>query len=256
MLAMVVLMLAGWGAGEISRAALHEPDLDAVRDLAAQRTVLLTAIAHTFSFIGSALVIGPLALVSCAALYCRGRRRPAVVIALSSGGGALIVNVDKLILGRPRPPVDHLVAASHSSFPSGHATVSASLCLALLILFLARQPARTAAIAAVTATLLLVVAIALSRVYIGVHYPTDVVGGMLLGATWSLLVGLSPRDSQRQPRAAVDTGTTSANRDRSGARGEPPHAGAAPRPGQGRAVAAPRGCGIPGGDVAGSPYDT
>ncbi len=139
----------------------------------------------------------------------------------------LIVNVDKVIVGRPRPPVDQLVAASHSSFPSGHATVSAAFGVALLVVFVARRPARTAAIASVTGTLLLVVWVALSRVYLGVHYPTDVVGGMLLGATWSLLVGLSPRDSELPPRATVDDETTSANRDRSAARREQPRTGAA-----------------------------
>lgn len=201
MLAMGVLLLAGWGAGEICRAALNTPDLNVVRDLAAQRTVVLTAIAHTLSVIGSAVVIGPLALVISIAFCCRGRGWPAVVIALSSGGGVLIVNVDKVIVGRPRPPVDQLVAARHSSFPSGHATVSAAF------------------------------GVALSRVYLGVHYPTDVVGGMLFGATCALLVGLSPRDSELPPRAAVDDETTSASRDRSAARGEPPRTGAALRPG-------------------------
>ncbi len=74
MLVMGVLLLAGWGAGEICRAALNTPDLNVVRELAAQRTMVLTAIAHMLSVIGSAVVIGPLTLVISIVFCCRGRR--------------------------------------------------------------------------------------------------------------------------------------------------------------------------------------
>ena len=127
--------------------------------------------------------------------------------------------------------VDQLVAASHSGFPSGHALVSGAFGVALLVVFLTRPPACTAAIASVTGTWVLVVGAALSRDHLGVRHPTDVVGGMLLGATSSPLVELSPRDSELPQRAAVDNETTSANRDRSDARGEPPRTGAPLRPG-------------------------
>ena len=114
--------------------------------------------------------------------------RAAIALALSGAGDAVIVNVKELIVERPRPPVAHLVAAPHSTFPSGHATLSAAVYLPLLIVFLTRRPSRYAAIAPLTATVPLVIGIALSRVYPGVHH---VHGGVLLGETWTCLVGLS-----------------------------------------------------------------
>lgn len=159
------------------------------------------------SFAGSVFLLGPLALVCCTAQYRSGRPQSAILIALSSGGAALMFNVEKLIVGRPRPPVDHLVAATHSSFPSGHATVAAAFYLALAIVFLARRPHGAAVIASVTATVLLIAGIALSRVYLGVHYPTDVAGGTLFGAMWTLLVASLLRAPERQPRATGSQST-------------------------------------------------
>ncbi|MEO6859518.1 MAG: phosphatase PAP2 family protein [Solirubrobacteraceae bacterium] len=204
---MIALVLGGWGAGELSRSALQGADLEVVRDIAARRTVLLTGVGHVLSLAGSVFLLGPLAVVCCAALYRRGRPRSAILIALSSGGAALMFNVEKLIVARPRPPVDHLVAAAHSSFPSGHATVSAALYLSLVIVFLARGPHSAAALAPVMATVLLVAGIALSRVYLGVHYPTDVAGGALFGATWTLLVASLLRAPERQPPATGNQST-------------------------------------------------
>ena len=85
----------------------------------------------------------------------------------------------------PRPPLHHLQAASNWSFPSGHATTSSAFYLALALVL----PAATlrSRLLAVTAATVLVAGIAFSRVYLAVHYPTDVAGGIVLGTTWCLL---------------------------------------------------------------------
>jgi membrane-associated phospholipid phosphatase len=175
--------------------SLQSPDLQAVRDLVGQRTSLATAIAQALSSVGSGSVIVPLAVLCCLAVY-RIDRRGAGVVGLSTIGAAVIFNLDKLLIGRPRPPVAHLEAAVHSSFPSGHATLSAALYLALLIVFLSRRRWGGRALAAAVATALLVAGIAASRVYLGVHYPTDVAAGVALGAAWAVVVavvlGLGP----------------------------------------------------------------
>lgn len=81
LLALLGLALVGWGVAEATRSALQGADLAAVRDLAAERTVLLTGIAHAVSVAGHLFVIAPLATIACAAMYrrpakgCGGRRR-------------------------------------------------------------------------------------------------------------------------------------------------------------------------------------
>lgn len=205
--AIVVLLLAGWGAGEVSSSFLQAGDLDVVRDLAARRTPVLIVSASVLSIAGSVVVVFPLTVVCCALLYRGGRRAAAVFLALSVGGAGLIFTVEKLIVGRPRPPVAHVVAASHSSFPSGHATLSTAFYVALVMVFLAAAPRRVVAATAAATAGLLITSIALSRVYLGVHYPSDVAGGVLLGATWTLLVAYSLRHGVRRrsaPGAARD----------------------------------------------------
>lgn len=107
-------------------------------------------------------------------------------------------------MGRHRPPVAHLVVATHLSFPSGHATLSAAFYVALAIVFLTATPRRAVAVASVIATGLLVVGIALSRVYLGVHYPSHVVSAALLGASWTLLAARKLAGHRRRPRTASE----------------------------------------------------
>lgn len=192
--ALVALLLAGWGMGEVSRSALQASDLDVVRDVARQRTALLTLIAHALSWAGSGFLIAPAAVMSCVALCRSGRLAAAGAVALSCVGAGVIMYLDKLIVGRPRPAVEHLETATHASFPSGHATLSTAFCLMLLIVFAFGKPPRTRRAAAIAAALL-IGGIAISRVYLGVHYPTDVAGGIALGAAWTLIVASRLRQS-------------------------------------------------------------
>ncbi|MGB9185742.1 MAG: phosphatase PAP2 family protein [Solirubrobacteraceae bacterium] len=149
---------------------------------------MLTTIAHGLSLLGSGYVIFPLAAVSCAVLYRWGAGTNALLVALSTAGGVLIATVDKVLVGRQRPPVHHLELVSGLSFPSGHATQATAFFLALLSAArLSRRPPAVAAIAGVTAGVL-ILGIAVSRVYVGVHYPSDVAAGVLLGGAWTAVV--------------------------------------------------------------------
>jgi membrane-associated phospholipid phosphatase len=186
--ALIGLLLIGWGLGDIAQSVAQPADLDLVRDAAAERTSLLTVIAHALSLAGSGYVIVPLAAACCAVAYRRGAATNAVAIALSTTGGVLIANVDKLLVGRPRPTAPHLEMVSSSSFPSGHATQATAFYLAVLIALRLRKPPPVVAVTAAVTAGVLILGIALSRVYLGVHYPSDVAAGVLLGAAWTLLV--------------------------------------------------------------------
>ncbi|MCA9767160.1 MAG: phosphatase PAP2 family protein [Carnobacterium sp.] len=109
------------------------------------------------------------------------------------GAGALNVLV-KLIFQRERPTIEHLIMQGGFSFPSGHA-MGSMICyggLAFLIFYLYKKS--TLSFIIVVATLLLILFIGLSRIYVGVHFPSDVVGGYLLGASWlALMIALFPK---------------------------------------------------------------
>jgi PAP2 superfamily len=96
----------------------------------------------------------------------------------------LILDLDKLLVGRQRPPLHHLDRVTGHSYPSGHTAETAAVCAVLVIEgFVLRGP-RPHQFAALVAGGLLVAGVAFSRVYLGVHYPSDVVAGAVLGVTW------------------------------------------------------------------------
>jgi undecaprenyl-diphosphatase len=176
-----------WACGALARAYAGGVDLPAVRDLAALRSHAVTAGAHAASFIGGSYIVFPLALAISGVLFLRHFGVSAAIVTLSTFGAAIIENIDKVLVGRPRPPVRHLEFVTSASFPSGHATQSTALYGSLLFVALTRLPEKSRLLLVLPAVLL-VSAICFSRVYLGVHYPTDVGAGVLLGASWTALV--------------------------------------------------------------------
>jgi undecaprenyl-diphosphatase len=111
---------------------------------------------------------------------------PALFVLLSVGAGTLVGHLLKLAYDRPRPDlVDHLVAIHTPSFPSGHATMSAVVYLTLASLILRLVDSRTVRAYVLTVAIALTVAIGLSRVYLGVHWPSDVAAGWAIGVAWA-----------------------------------------------------------------------
>jgi undecaprenyl-diphosphatase len=179
-------VLVGWGAGELSCSFLQGADLGTVRALSLERAAALTVIAHAFSWVGSGFLILPAAGVCCLVFAFSRRIGAAALLVLSSAGAVAIFFLDKLLVGRPRPPIEHLEAPLHSSFPSGHATLATAFYLSLLMV-LGGERRSWARAAGAVAFLLLIAGITLARVYLGVHYPSDVAAGASLGAAWTVL---------------------------------------------------------------------
>jgi membrane-associated phospholipid phosphatase len=115
-----------------------------------------------------------------------GRRRQALLLAILLLAERLFVEQLKYLFDRARPdPAGHLVAVKSMAFPSGHAANAMTLGLGLALLVAGGPRARRAALALALVYALLV---GLSRPVLGVHWPSDVLGGWLLGAAWTLLL--------------------------------------------------------------------
>lgn len=116
----------------------------------------------------------------------RGRRRLVAFLLVSSIGGGLVDTVVKVAVNRPRPIVDHPVhTAFGKSFPSGHSMSSVVCYGALLLVFLPAVP-RARRWLAIAVTTVLIIAIGTSRLFLGVHFVSDVIGGFVLGLAWLL----------------------------------------------------------------------
>jgi undecaprenyl-diphosphatase len=123
------------------------------------------------------------------AFYLKGWRLSATLLVVSTIGSSLLTHVLKAVFARARPELfDAGYTASFYSFPSGHATVAVGFygALTLMVAYRLRGLARWAAVAG---GVLLVLLIGLSRLYLGVHYPTDVLAGFLAAPLWLIFVG-------------------------------------------------------------------
>lgn len=148
----------------------------------------LPSAARDVTALGSAAVLVPITLLACAWLLLR--REPAGAGALAlSGLGAYLINTGlKHLFDRVRPDaVPHLVEVMSPSFPSGHAMASSSSYLAVALLLVHPGTPMAQRRLLVGAALLVALVVGFSRVYLGVHYPTDVVAGWAAGAAWTLL---------------------------------------------------------------------
>lgn len=131
-------------------------------------------------------------------LLANGKRGTALLVVGAVGSGTLLSEGLKLGFARPRPDlVAHLAEVQSASFPSGHAMVSAIAYLTLGVLLARAHERRRTKILVMTYAITLTLLIGLSRIYLGVHWPTDVLAGWALGAAWSALWWLAAWQLQR-----------------------------------------------------------
>jgi undecaprenyl-diphosphatase len=150
--------------------------------VAARRTEGLTAIAVDLTALGSRTLLTIGTTLACVLLWSAKRRLAAIDTALASSTAAAVTSLTKMLLARPRPiAAAQLITVGGFSFPSGHTSGITALLVATALhtVDMARSPAQRVLLAAVYA--LLVFGVAASRVYLGVHYPSDVVAGMCVG---------------------------------------------------------------------------
>ncbi len=187
------LWLFLWVAGEMQEGDLEQIDralLLLFRDAAGNPLgpAWLEEAMRDLTALGGTLVLTLITLAVAGYLALAGKRRAALFLLVAIGGGVALGFALKAGFERPRPDLVTTEARVFSaSFPSAHSMLSAIVYLTLGMLLARVQPRRRLKSYLIGLAILLTLAIGISRIYLGVHWPSDVLAGWALGASWAML---------------------------------------------------------------------
>ncbi len=191
---------------------LHEQEaiwLDQVANplLHAISSPALDSVMTGITNLASVPVVAAVLIVACAVLLSAGRRNDALLLLVAIAGSVALNEILKVLIARPRPALPWADVLPDYSFPSGH-TMNSFVLYMTLALIVWRWKGRRLGSVAVALALVIAVSVGFSRIYLGYHYFSDVVGGLAAGLAWLVVIGISfeviPRTSARrsQGRAA------------------------------------------------------
>ncbi|WP_445671239.1 phosphatase PAP2 family protein [Paenibacillus sp. FSL K6-2862] len=140
---------------------------------------------QVFTWIGSGLPVIIITIISMVVLYLfLGHRRELLFLAAVIAGSALLNTLLKLAFQRARPTIHRIIEASGYSFPSGHSMAAFSLYGGLAFLIWKHIPTAIGRVLMIIVSAAFILTIGMSRIYLGVHYPSDVAGGYFLSGSW------------------------------------------------------------------------
>lgn len=205
--AVVLLVLAGVLVAVAFTGGLLVDDHGLLDGAVAGRSPGLNTAAVVLTTVGSTAAMAVLAVVVGGVLFCRGLRAEGVFLVATTGTASLVFTVVKDLLDRPRPPAElQVVRETNASLPSGHATMSAAVIGAIVILAWPHLAA-LGRVLAVAAAVAWVGAVGATRIYLGVHWFSDVLAGWTLGLGWvSLGAAILFRWYARTPAAPDPVG--------------------------------------------------
>jgi len=159
----------------------------------------MLGVAFDITALGSPTVLTLTVLAVGGFLLLQGMWRTALFVSLASLGGWFLNSALKQLFQRPRPDVvPHLRDVMSLSFPSGHAMTSAVVYLTLGALTMRIAERRLTKFYCMAVAVLATVLVGATRIYLGVHYPTDVIAGWLIGLSWALLCWIVERSLERR----------------------------------------------------------
>ena len=195
-------VLSVWGFIEIADAVLEgdarELDVGIILALRSPGDVAdpigpawLEQIVRDFTALGGTAILTTITLAVAGYLILMHKKRMAALLLLAICGGLLLSTLGKTVFDRPRPDlVPHHAQVYTASFPSGHSMMAAVTYLTLGALLARIHKRRAVKLYFLGLAALLCIAVGASRVYLGVHWPTDVVAGWAAGAAWAMLCWL------------------------------------------------------------------
>ena len=173
-------------ASHVQSGATQAFDESVMRWMGAHRVAWIERSLLEITALGTGLVVMMIVVISALFLIATQHRFSAFLLLVASGGGIILNAILKSNFDRPRPQLfEWLTVPSSSSFPSGHAMSSAIVYFTVAYLIARLEKRRWMRALTIVSSLLLVLLISVSRLYLGVHYPSDVLAGMIIGLAWA-----------------------------------------------------------------------
>lgn len=205
--AIAAIFLFGWLADDVFDGAAIAFDQTVRGAVHTRATPILTGAMKIFTVFGSTIFLTAATLAGAAAFYYLEHKRGFALLLLTMVGNSILLFSLKTSFkrARPEPLFDYALPASYS-FPSGHALSSFCFYGILAALITARMEKRSHKILVWTAAAVLVLLIGLSRIYLGVHYPSDVLAGYAVGLIWVVTIAVGDFFLKRRNSKEVVSG--------------------------------------------------
>lgn len=212
LLVLAMFAAAAWGFVELADEVIEGETIDLDRDLLLmlrapgdpsdpRGPAWLEEAGRDLTALGGTVVLTLTTLTVAGFFLIRRTYAEMVYLLVAVGGGILLSTLAKEAFSRPRPDlVPHGSFVHTASFPSGHSMMAAVAYLSLGVLIARVLPNRRLKVYVLTIAVLVTVLVGVSRVYLGVHWPTDVLAGWLAGAGWAMLCLLGARVVMRRGR--------------------------------------------------------
>jgi len=205
LLALLAGALFGWLSGEVLEGDTQALDEQFRRLVNLYATPTLTEIMRLATIWGAPRRLGVVGAVVAAVFWVRGWPRGALLVVVTLAGAGLLDTGLKLFFGRERPEAffDIYPSPTTFSFPSGHALFATAFFGGLAVLLRPRLRRSGLRLVVWLAAISLILLIGFSRIYLGVHYPTDVIGGFAAGTVWVAAVALGDWLAAHRRRRAL-----------------------------------------------------
>ena len=169
----------------ISDNQIHRFDDSLITWIQGMESQGMTRWMELFTWIGSGIPVVIITILSMVVLYVFLRhRRELLFLGCVIAGSAILNSLLKLMFQRARPTIHRIIEVSGYSFPSGHSMAAFSLYGGLAFLIWKHIPTAAGRVLMIIVSAMFILMIGMSRIYLGVHYPSDVVGGYFMSGCW------------------------------------------------------------------------
>lgn len=176
-------------ATAISNQSIEHFDTSIIHFVQGMEAPWLTAILKVFTWIGSEYAVALITVIAFFLLFFTFRyRQQAFLLVVTIAGTAILNTLLKLYFKRERPELHRIMDATGFSFPSGHTMMAFSLYTILAYIAWRNVKTKMSRLLLILSAGLMILLIAGSRIYLGVHYPSDIVGGIFASAFWLTIV--------------------------------------------------------------------